>query len=131
MQEVMGGARMIRIAREDFLADAASLLPERQRRITARQRRQQRQRIEGLRFVIGGIISGDFRHCLSECGGTSTLVAGAEQRFNRAHEALFPRRFRFRNPHIGVAPNFASAALPLSTSSKNHSGWLKLIASPQ
>ncbi len=30
-----------------------------------------------------------------------------------------------------VAPNFASAARPLSTSSKNHSGWLKLIASPQ
>ena len=42
------------------------------------------------------------------------LVARTEQRFDRAHEALFARRPRFRDARIRRwRPIFASAALPL------------------
>ena len=94
-------------------------------------RRQQRERIERLRVIVRRILGGDPRHLFRVRSARAAVSPGPNSASTARRKPCSRGVFAFAIRAAGVAPSFASAALPLSTSSKNHSGWLKLIASPQ
>ena len=114
VQDVVRGAGMIGIAREHLLRDLAGLPPHRQRIVAARQRGQQRQRIERLRLIVCGMVGGDLRHGLRVRGGARGRVCPSPNSASTARMKPCSRGvFAFAMRASGVGPSFASAARPL------------------
>ena len=82
---------MLRIARQYPFGDPARLFAQRQGRVPARQDREQRQRVERLRFVVLRKLRRQRRHLIGIGAVARGLVAGPVERVDRREIPLLAR----------------------------------------
>ena len=97
---------MLGIAREDAFGDGAGFLPQRQCVIAARHDREERQRVERLRFIILWIFRGQRAHRIHVRLVAHGLVARPVERLDRGQIPLLTRRRRFRHTGLGRRAEF-------------------------